>query len=92
MDDDDLVMQMLIDNVEDAEEQAAANIPRLYFQRLDPFLVLSDFNFTRHFRLRKDCFIALLDELTPFLEAHERRSSLSFKTKVRKMLLHLLMF
>lgn len=69
MDNDDLVMQMLINNVEDAEQQAANNIPRLYYQRQDPFLVLSDFNLIKHFRRNKNTLTALLDELTQFLLA-----------------------
>ncbi|XP_050503384.1 putative nuclease HARBI1 isoform X2 [Diabrotica virgifera virgifera] len=87
MDDDDIIMLMLIDDVEEAAEQAENNIPRLYFQREDPFLMLSEVNFIKHFRLNKDSFIYLCDELTPFLQVRQRTSGLDIKTKLLVTLL-----
>lgn len=83
MNDDEFAMMMLINNIERAEEAADhADIPRLYFQRQNPFEVLSDNNFIKHFRLNKESFMALLDELVPFLHPNQRRSGLDHQTKV----------
>ena len=51
--------------------------PRLFLDRTDPFTFLNDEDFRMRFRLRKDCYLMLLNLLNDELIVKNRTGSLS---------------
>lgn len=74
----------VINDLEDAEEQAAQPIRRFY-AREDAF-ALSEINFRKLFRLNKDLTRNLIQELTPFLQGPTRASAVNIQTKASNMM------
>lgn len=81
-----MLMLNLVNDVEDAEDQAAA-VPRVQYPRQNPFEILSEDQFIRHFRLSKNVFEDLLGQLINLLQPpNRRRSALELRTKVSKLI------
>ncbi|XP_045461951.1 putative nuclease HARBI1 [Harmonia axyridis] len=81
-----MFMAELAEDSEEDEEEEIENIPRLSYETINPLNVLSETAFKKHFRLNKECFLSLLEEITPFVRAR-RRCKLELKTKLLVTLL-----
>lgn len=73
---------VIINDIEDAEDQAQEPIRRFYQQ--EPSFELSETKFIKLFRLSKELARNLIQMVTPFMEAPTRASALSIQTKVGK--------
>lgn len=80
---DELQFVGIVENLEIANEPIQR---RNKFENVDPFLILSEYQFLQTFRVSKELCRFIIATLTPFMRPQRRRNDLSIPVRVSVVL------